>query len=59
MNKGKAKIPLHTALWAEVYKSLIKDGIKFPNNFNGIGAAYRGLCAIDKVLKEYKIKYER
>ena len=49
------KLPLHTAIWAKVYESLIKDGVKFPKRFDGIGAAYGGLCAIDKVLKEYKI----
>ena len=52
----KKKIPLHTALWAEVYESLIKDGVIFPPKWKGIGAAYGGLCAIDKVLKEYKVK---
>ena len=50
----KKKIPLHTALWAEVYESLKKDGVKFPKGFKGIGACYGGLSAIDKILKEYK-----
>ena len=49
------KIPLRTAIWAEVYKSLKKDGVKFPKGFSGIGACYGGLVSVDKVLKEYKI----
>jgi len=52
----KNKIPLHTALWAEVYEVLIKHKVIFPKKFDGVGASYAGLCAIDKVLKEYKIK---
>ena len=54
----KKKIPLATAIWAKVYESLIKDGVKFPKNFNGIGACYEGLCVIDDVLKEYKVKHQ-
>lgn len=50
-----SKIPLSTAIWANVYEELIKHGVKFPKNFKGIGAAYSGLCAIDKTLKEYGI----
>jgi len=57
MNK-KSKIPLATAIWAKVYESLIRDGVKFPKNFDGIGAAYGGLCAVDDVLKEYKVKHD-
>lgn len=49
-------MPLSSAIWAKVYNNLIKDGVKFPKGFDGIGAAYGGLCAIDDVLKEYKIK---
>ena len=53
----KKKIPLHTVLWANVYETLIKHKVKFPKNFDGIGAAYNGLCAIADTLKEYKIKF--
>jgi hypothetical protein len=52
----KNKIPLSTAIWAEVYESLIKDGVKFPRNFDGIGASYGGWVTVEKVLKEYGIK---
>jgi len=56
IKKGvKEKIPLATAIWANVYRSLIKDKVKFPKNFNGIGAAYGGLCEIQKTLEEYGI----
>lgn len=51
----KDKIPLHTALWAEIYEELINHGVTFPKKFDGVGAAYSGLCAIDKILKEYKV----
>ena len=35
-----------TNLWAIIYEGLMKDGVKFPNNFNGIGAAYGGYARI-------------
>jgi hypothetical protein len=56
MKRKKSKIPLHTAIWANVYEALIKHGVKFPKDFKGIGAAYSGLCAVDDTLKEYKFK---
>ena len=49
------KIPLHTELWARIYEYLIKEGVKFPKGWNGVGVAYGGLCIVDKVLKEYKV----
>jgi len=50
------KIPLHTALWSEVYRELKKSGVVFPKNWKGVGACYGGLCAINKILKEYNPK---
>lgn len=55
MNKDLKEIPLNTALWMIVYEELIKHGVKFPEGYDGVSAAYAGLCAIDDVLKEYKI----
>ena len=50
-----SKIPLSTAIWANVYESLIKDGVIFPPKFKGIGACYGGLVAVKEVLEDYKI----
>lgn len=53
MSKSKTKqIPLATELWAEVYEILIERKVKFPKDFDGVGAAYAGLCAIQEVLKK-------
>lgn len=35
-----------TDLWAIQHSGLVKDGVKFPNNFDGIGAAYGGYARI-------------
>ena len=56
MSIKKKKIPLHTALWANVYEALKRHKVKFPKGFSGIVACYAGLVAIDEILKEYKIK---
>jgi len=59
IEKNKNKIPIQTALWSKVYQSLIKDGVKFPKNFNGIGASYGGLTAICEVLQEYQTDWQQ
>lgn len=41
-----------TNLWAIIYEGLIKDGVKFPNNFDGIGAAYGGYARIIEALEK-------
>jgi len=49
------KIPLHSAMWANIYNYLIENNVKFPKGWNGIGVAYGGLCIVDDTLKEYKV----
>lgn len=41
-----------TNLWAIIYEGLIKDGVKFPKNFDGIGAAYGGYARIIEALEK-------
>jgi hypothetical protein len=40
----KSNEDLASEVWALIHSGLVKDGVKFPNNFDGIGAAYGG-CA--------------
>ena len=35
-----------TETWSLIYSGLVKDGVKFPNNFDGIGAAYGGYARL-------------
>ena len=35
-----------TETWSLIYRGLVKDGVKFPNNFDGIGAAYGGYARL-------------
>jgi len=44
-------ISFATKVWADVYESLIKDGVVFPDKFNGVGAAYRAFAIIDKAIQ--------
>lgn len=39
-----------TEIWAIIYSGLVKDGVKFPNNFDGIGAAYGGYTRLIEAL---------
>ncbi len=56
-SKGKKKdrMPLGSEIWRRVYESLMENKVKFPKDFNGIGAAYAAYSTIEEVLKEYKI----
>ncbi len=42
-----------TYTWATIYEGLIKDGVKFPKNFDGIGASYGAYARIIEALETY------
>lgn len=37
-------------IWAIIYSGLVKQGVKFPDNFDGIGAAYGGYARLIEAL---------
>lgn len=42
---------LATFFWTGMYENLTKHGVKFPENFDGVGAAYSGLMEIQRKLE--------
>jgi hypothetical protein len=38
-------------IWADVYESLIADGVVFPKGLDGVGIAYRACTIIDQAIQ--------
>ncbi len=52
MTKLKTVEEVATETWALIYEGLMKDKVKFPNNFDGIGAAYGGYARIIEAITQ-------
>ena len=46
-----------TQIWAAIHTSLMKDKVKFPKDFDGIGAAYGGYTVLGNELKRVLLTY--
>lgn len=51
----KSNEDLASEVWVIIHSGLVKDGVKFPNNFDGIGAAYGGYV---RLIEALTLKYE-
>ena len=45
-----------TNVWAEIYEALTKRGVVFPDNFDGIGAAYAGHTILANTLTQERTR---
>ena len=45
-----------TNVWAEIYEALTKRGVVFPDNFDGVGAAYAGHTILANALTQERTR---
>lgn len=45
-----------TNVWAEIYEALTRRGVVFPDNFDGVGAAYAGHTILANALTQERTR---